>query len=224
MKIQILGTGCTKCKSLLANATTALTELGLEVELDKIEEIEEIMKFGVTNLPALVLDGKVLTAGRVPTAEQIKELLGSPSPDVASDPPPGPSGRVRVTALLCLIAAVALVIYAKGRTIPAPSRPSLASTSAEVALPTMVEVGSETCIPCKAMVPVLAELRRDYAGKLRVVFINFEKESEVAEKCGVKMIPTQIFLDQNGKELFRHEGFYAKGEIDAKLRELKVLR
>lgn len=221
MKIHILGTGCSKCKSLMANATTALRELGLEAELEKIEEIEEMIKFGVTSMPALVLDGKVLSAGRVPTVEQIKGFLGSPAP---SDARPGPSGRARITALLCLIVAVALVVYAKGRTVAAPASPSLVATSAEVTLPTMVEVGSETCIPCRAMVPVLAELRRDYAGKLRVVFINFEKETAAAEKYGVKMIPTQIFLDQDGKELFRHEGFYAKVEIDAKLQELKVLR
>lgn len=74
-KIQILGTGCPKCKSLLANAESAVQALGLEAHIEKVEQITEIMKFGVMTTPALVVDGQVKSAGRVLSAEDIKRFL-----------------------------------------------------------------------------------------------------------------------------------------------------
>ncbi len=75
MKIQILGTGCAKCKTLAANAKQAVDELGLNVEIEKIEDIREIMKFNVLMTPGLAIDGNVKAAGRVLTAEDIKKML-----------------------------------------------------------------------------------------------------------------------------------------------------
>lgn len=75
MKIQILGTGCTKCKTLAANAEAAAKELGLDFELEKVTDITQIMKFGVMMTPALAVDGKVKISGRVPPIEDLKKLL-----------------------------------------------------------------------------------------------------------------------------------------------------
>ena len=74
-KIQILGTGCPKCKALAQNAETAAKELGLEYTLEKVTDIKEIMKFGVMMTPALVVDGQVKVVGKVPSPEQIKAML-----------------------------------------------------------------------------------------------------------------------------------------------------
>ena len=74
-KIQILGTGCPKCKALAQNAETAAKELGLEYTLDKVTDIKEIMKFGVMVTPALVIDGQVKTAGKLLNTQEIKEML-----------------------------------------------------------------------------------------------------------------------------------------------------
>ncbi len=74
-KIQILGTGCPKCKKLAENAETAAKELGIEYELEKVTKINDIMKFGIMVTPALALDGEVKVAGKVPTIEQLKEIL-----------------------------------------------------------------------------------------------------------------------------------------------------
>jgi small redox-active disulfide protein 2 len=74
-KIQILGTGCPKCKKLTENAEAAAKQLGIEYEIQKVTDINEIMKFGVMITPALVVDGKVKVAGRVPSVEQLKEML-----------------------------------------------------------------------------------------------------------------------------------------------------
>ena len=75
MKIQILGTGCSKCKMLTANAEKAVQELGLPVEIEKVTDIQEIMKFHILMTPGLVIDGKVKSAGRLPSPDEIKEML-----------------------------------------------------------------------------------------------------------------------------------------------------
>ena len=74
-QILVLGTGCPKCKKLAENAETAAKDLGIEYEIDKVTEINEIMKFGVMVTPALVVDGQVKVAGKVASPEQIKQML-----------------------------------------------------------------------------------------------------------------------------------------------------
>ena len=74
-KIQILGTGCPKCKKLAENTETAAKDLGIQYEIEKITDINEIMKFGVMVTPALVVDGQVKVAGKVPSVEEAKSLL-----------------------------------------------------------------------------------------------------------------------------------------------------
>ncbi len=74
-KIQILGTGCQKCTQLAANAEAAAKELGLEYELSKVTDINQIMNFGVMMTPALVVDGQVLASGKVMSVDEIKKVL-----------------------------------------------------------------------------------------------------------------------------------------------------
>lgn len=75
MKIQILGTGCARCKTLTANAEQAVRDLGLRTEVEKVTDIRDIMKFQILMTPGLVIDGKVKTAGRIPSPEEIKQML-----------------------------------------------------------------------------------------------------------------------------------------------------
>lgn len=75
-KIQILGTGCAKCEKLAANAKQAADNLGLEYELVKIKDLNEIMAFGIMTTPGLAVDGKVLTAGKLPSPAEIEKMLG----------------------------------------------------------------------------------------------------------------------------------------------------
>lgn len=73
--VKILGTGCQKCKTLHSNAETAVKELGVEATIEKVEKIADIMKFGVMVTPAIVVDGKVMSAGRVLSPADIKRFL-----------------------------------------------------------------------------------------------------------------------------------------------------
>ena len=102
--------------------------------------------------------------------------------------------------------AAALVITA------ALLSPNLHAVSAEIAKPqiTFIELGSVNCIPCKAMVPVMKQVKEKFGDRVSVVFYDVwtPKGEPFGAKYGIRAIPTQIFLDQNGKEFFRHEGFF----------------
>ena len=91
-------------------------------------------------------------------------------------------------------------------------------------VPRLLDLGAGKCIPCKMMAPILEELKTDYAGVFDVEFIDVWKQPEQAEKYGVETIPTQIFFDATGKEVFRHVGFFSKEEILAKWKEVGVER
>jgi thioredoxin 1 len=93
-------------------------------------------------------------------------------------------------------------------------------TNQSAKLPRLVDLGADKCIPCKMMAPILKELKSQYQGKLEVVFIDVWEKPDEAKKYGIKLIPTQIFYDSSGKELFRHEGFFSKEDILAKWKEL----
>jgi thioredoxin 1 len=89
-------------------------------------------------------------------------------------------------------------------------------------LPRLLDLGAGKCIPCKMMAPILDQIKKDYADQLEVEFIDVWKNPDAAGQYGIKVIPTQIFYDATGKELFRHIGFFARNDILAKWKELGV--
>lgn len=118
-----------------------------------------------------------------------------------------------------VVVALAVVVY-----VTRPAAHAVVEESATVAakLPRLVDLGADKCVPCKAMAPILEELSVEYEGRFVVEFIDVWKNADAGKSYEVKMIPTQIFLDAEGNELFRHEGFYGKDDILAKWRELGV--
>lgn len=89
-------------------------------------------------------------------------------------------------------------------------------------LPKLVDLGADKCIPCKMMAPILEQMKKEYAGRMDVEFIDVWKNEGAGKKYGIKLIPTQIFYGADGKELFRHEGFFGKEDILGKWKELGV--
>lgn len=86
--------------------------------------------------------------------------------------------------------------------------------------PTLVDFGADSCKPCQEMAPILTALKTQYAGKANVLFVHVDKEPVLAARYGIEAIPVQVFFDKDGKEIFRHVGFYSKDEITAKLGEM----
>lgn len=102
---------------------------------------------------------------------------------------------------------------------------AIAADPAPAKLPTLLDLGSKKCIPCKKMEPILEALGKDFAGRMTVTFIDVNADDagrKAAETWAIQLIPTQIFLAADGKELFRHEGFYSREDILAKWKELGV--
>ena len=91
---------------------------------------------------------------------------------------------------------------------------------------TFIELGSVNCIPCKQMQPVMKAIEAKYGEQVKVTFYDVwtEEQRPFAEKYGIKLIPTQVFLDEKGKEFFRHEGFYPEKEIDKLLQGKGIKR
>ena len=88
---------------------------------------------------------------------------------------------------------------------------------------TFIELGADRCIPCKAMQPIMKEIAAEFAGKVQVVFYDVWKDPEPARKYKIQLIPTQVFVDRNGREVFRHVGFFSKEEIMKMLKEKGIL-
>ncbi|PTN32799.1 co-chaperone YbbN [Desulfonatronum sp. SC1] len=89
-------------------------------------------------------------------------------------------------------------------------------------LPRMVDLGADNCLPCKLMAPILQELKVEYAEVFATHFIDVWKNPTAGRQFSIRMIPTQIFFDTDGKELFRHEGFMSKQDILMRWKQLGV--
>ncbi|MBU0995983.1 MAG: thioredoxin family protein [Proteobacteria bacterium] len=87
---------------------------------------------------------------------------------------------------------------------------------------TMIDLGAQKCIPCKMMAPIMEKMEKVYQGKASIVFIDVWENREQATRFGIQAIPTQIFFDKDGKEVFRHTGFFSETEITAQLKKLGV--
>ncbi|MFC2160777.1 thioredoxin family protein [Acidobacteriota bacterium] len=88
---------------------------------------------------------------------------------------------------------------------------------------TFIELGADKCIPCKAMQPIMHEISQEYEGTIQVVFYDVWKTPKYSRDYGIQLIPTQVFIDKNGKEIFRHVGFYAKEDIIKMLKDKRII-
>jgi thioredoxin 1 len=136
---------------------------------------------------------------------------------------------MKIVIVVALIVVVSVVIAIKQKDKASVSEPAAAASSNQQTmtettanLPRMVDLGANKCIPCKMMKPILDELRQNYKNSFQVIFIDVWENPDQAKKYNIKLIPTQIFYDSSGKELFRHEGFFSKEDILGKWKEFGI--
>ena len=131
-----------------------------------------------------------------------------------------PELKHRLLILLLMLICFSLLLPGCGENT------DLTSTSLKQAIsngkPTLAEFGRGVCIPCKEMKPILEELSVEYKGELNVVIVEVDDNVDLTRQFGIMMIPTQIFLDSEGEEVFRHIGFYPKEEIIAQLEKMGI--
>ena len=106
---------------------------------------------------------------------------------------------------------------------PLPTSTAAHSPSATAKV-TFVELGSDSCIPCKEMRPVMAAIERTFGDQVKVVFYDVWEDDAPAQEYGIQYIPTQVFLDDKGVEFHRHTGFYPREKIEALLIERGLKR
>jgi len=87
---------------------------------------------------------------------------------------------------------------------------------------TMIDLGAKKCVPCKMMAPIMEKMEKQYEGKAAIVFIDVWENRDQATKYGVKVIPTQIFYDEKGKETYRHVGFFSEKAIVGVLHSMGI--
>ena len=87
---------------------------------------------------------------------------------------------------------------------------------------TLIDLGADQCVPCKMMAPILSKLQKDYKDKAAIVVIDVYKHNDQVQRFGIRAIPTQIFYDPNGKEVYRHVGFMSEKAIVEQLSKMGV--
>jgi thioredoxin 1 len=120
---------------------------------------------------------------------------------------------VGITLAAAAVLAVLYVGVFRKRNIDETS----ASAAAEAQV-TFIELGSVNCVPCKAMQPVMRQLEKRFGNQIRIVFHDVWQDDTPAKTYNIRVIPTQVFLDRDGHEFHRHEGFYPLEEIERLLR------
>jgi thioredoxin 1 len=118
--------------------------------------------------------------------------------------------------LLSFAAVVMLAACNNGGTSKRAAENSSPSSSSKAKI-TFIELGSVDCIPCKAMRPVMRDLEKKFGDQIRIEFYDVLQDEASAKKYGIRVMPTQVFLDQDGREFHRHEGFYPLAEIESLL-------
>ena len=150
------------------------------------------------------------------------EPLPAPSVPVAATSPQTATADEARPAGLAAATTAPVTTQEVATTAPATTQEVATTNPAEAKLPRLVDLGADKCIPCKKMAPILKELRAEYAGRAIVDFIDVWKNPAPGREYGIRVIPTQIFFDRDGKEVWRHEGFLSKEAIIAKFKELGV--
>jgi len=129
--------------------------------------------------------------------------------------------KVYVVTLVFLIVAIS-VLFHPDAVVTVLAEPGAPPDVPVKNMVTMVDIGAKACIPCKMMAPILEKLEKDYKGRAAIVFIDVRKDPHQAERFDIRVIPTQIFYDKQGKEVLRHTGFMSEEAIVTQLKEMGV--
>jgi thioredoxin 1 len=121
------------------------------------------------------------------------------------------------TIALTVVLSLAVASFGAGEPSSAPEVPVKGKV-------TMVDIGAKKCVPCKLMAPIMEELEKEYdaTGKAAILFIDVWENQDQGKRFGIRSIPTQIFYDKDGKEVYRHEGFLEKKAIVERLEGMGV--
>ncbi len=130
--------------------------------------------------------------------------------------------RVRYRLMLAAIGCLLFMIVVIAGVSRVDAEPQDFSKVPVKGMVTMIDLGAKKCIPCKMMAPIMEKMEKVYQGKAAIVFIDVWENRGQAGRFGISSIPTQIFFDPDGKEVYRHVGFMAEEAIVAQLKKMGV--
>lgn len=212
MKIQILGSGCRKCKELYANAENAVKSSGVECELEKVTDIEKIVAMGVMTTPALAIDGKVVSSGKVLTVEEISQYLTSEhsccsgsSCSCQSEPtePPCCCGGKKKGGFFKKIITIILLLFVAGSILYIIERENKTVTGkqAEVLPVDVLKVyyfhGTKRCMTCNT----IEKLTRDAVGNsenVKFISVNVEEPQNEHFIKNFNLVNRTVVMERNG--------------------------
>ncbi len=131
--------------------------------------------------------------------------------------------RMKYRLLVTLVGSILLLALTAG-TLPAVEQTADFESVPVKGMVTMIDLGAKKCIPCKMMAPIMEKIDKIYEGKAAIIFIDVWQHREQSKRFGLRAIPTQIFFDSDGKEVYRHVGFMAEEDIIAQLEKMGVQR
>jgi thioredoxin 1 len=237
LKIEILGANCSKCSKLFDRTLKIVQDNNLDTNVEKITDNQRLLSYGIYVLPALVINDKVVSKGVSLSEKQIIIQINAFLPENEKITIPVKSNKLLyknplIIILFFIVFAVILSMFFIKNKRP-DSVISALNSNPQITLAdsvdflynyskngssfqlTFLEFGSVGCIECKKMEKVLEEVKVKYPNKINVVFYNarIKRNKKFFGHFGIEMIPVQVLLDKNGRECFRHLGFYSYEEL-----------
>lgn len=232
LKIEVLGVDCAKCNSLFARVHHVVSDYSIDAAVYKVEDAQKIATYHLTLLPALVINGNVVSKGTVPSEREILRFINDFLPEEERIVLPVEKRSYKKLWIIgVLIAFVATLLFVfKNNQVNSSSPQALDSTTANGQPKaykdwvdqlynyskqstsfkiTFLEFGSTHCRECKNMEKVMVQVRENHKDSVNVVFYNVRKKEnqKMVDFFKINIIPVQVLLDRNGVEYFRHEGF-----------------
>ena len=227
--IKVLGTGCANCKTTIALIEQVAQAKGVAVKLEKVEELRDIMSYGVMSTPGVVIDGKVVHAGGVPSRDKIEPWLSAshlplpveqPAMSTALPHPPTPGASPRsgdrCAGRPCLAAGVAGYVLIERAAPPTPTMATAAEfdvvqTSLRLGKPAVVEFGANACASCREMKPISTPSSAITGSASPCCTVDILKVRGYAARYRIQLMPTQVYFDAQGREIGRTMGKVTAG-------------
>jgi thiol-disulfide isomerase/thioredoxin len=243
LKITIYGANCVKCNKLTEAFQKVVAGYHLNAQVDKITDSGQMVKAKIYSLPAVKINGQLVAKGVDLSENQIINLLNNFLQDNEKIPVSSNGKKINkslVTVIAVLLIGLTSVIlwYFLSVREAAPEKikatvPLKMSLDDSLDLlynykknksafsSTFLAFGTTGCLPCKKMEKVMQDARKKYSGQVNVVFYNVrnKENKKIAEHFGILEIPVQVLLDYDGKEFFRHVGYFSLWELSAEFKK-----
>ncbi len=246
LTINILGADCNKCNTFFARVQEIVNEYHLDAVVEETTDTQTIIGYGIYTPPAILINNKVVSKGCLLTKNEIIEKINqflTLEEQIPIVKTPIKKKIIYFLFLGIIIAAIFLLLYFSNSK-PTATSSKITNQTATTKLTladcirlmydyskqnttyqlTYIEFGSVGCRECKKMEEVMKEVKKNFSGKINVVFYNIREDinKTITDFYKIQMIPVQVLLDKNGNEVFRNIGFYSYKDLCIEFKKLGI--